>query len=67
LSGRVAKLDEAAEMDPEGEHVKPVVKTRASIDAWKRTADAGEEPHQKPMPGLPKASKAIAEGSDRVF
>jgi hypothetical protein len=60
-------VDEAAEMDPEGEHAKPVVKARASIDAWKRTTDPSEKPHQKPGPGLSRAAKTIAEGSDRVF
>jgi len=44
-SGHEAKLDEAAEMDAEGEH----------------------EHHQRPKPGLERASKTITEGSHRVF
>jgi hypothetical protein len=66
-SGHEAKLDEAAEMDAEGEHAKPGVKAPASIDAWKRTTDPGEEHHQRPKPGLQRASKTITEGSHRVF
>jgi hypothetical protein len=50
-SGCEGKLDEAAEMDPDGEHAKPIVKARAAIEAWKRTTDPGEKPHQKPRPG----------------
>jgi hypothetical protein len=54
-------------MDAEEEHAKPVVKAPAAVDAWKRTTDPGETPHQKPMPGLSTSAKTITEGSDRVF
>jgi len=50
MSGCEAKLDEAAEMDPDGEHAKPVMKARAAIDAWKKTTDPDDKPHQKPRP-----------------
>jgi hypothetical protein len=49
-SGGEAKLDEAEEMDHDGENAKPVVKTRAAIDAWQRTTDPGEKPDQKRRP-----------------
>jgi hypothetical protein len=49
MAGCEAKLDEAAEMDPDGDHAKPIVKARAAIDAWKRTTDPDEKPHQKPQ------------------
>ncbi len=45
------KLDEAAEIDPEGENAKVVVKARAAIDAWRRSTDPGGKPHPKPTPG----------------
>ena len=45
------KLDEAAEIDPEGENAKVVVKARASIDAWRRATDPNQKPHLKPTPG----------------
>jgi hypothetical protein len=48
MSACEAKLDEAAELDPEGEHAKPVVKARAAIAAWKGITDPDKEPHLKP-------------------
>jgi hypothetical protein len=45
------KLDEAAEIDPEGENAKVVVKARTAIDAWRRATDPGRKPHLKPTPG----------------
>ncbi len=44
------KLDEAEQIDPDGESTKVVVKARAAIDAWRRTTDPGEKPHLKPTP-----------------
>jgi hypothetical protein len=49
-SGGETKLDEVAAMDRDGEHAKPIVKTGAAIDAWKRTTDFVEEPDQNPSP-----------------
>jgi len=45
------KLDEAQEIDPDGENTKVVVNARAAIDAWRRTTDPNQKPHRKPTPG----------------
>jgi hypothetical protein len=67
LSSGETKLDEAAEMDREGDNAKPVVKTRAAIDPSKGTTDPGEKPHRRPQPGLSRAAKTLTDGSDPVF
>jgi hypothetical protein len=50
FQGCEALLDQAAQMDPEGEHAKSVVQAREAIGAWHDKMDFGEKPHLKPSP-----------------
>ncbi len=50
FEGREALLDQAAQMDPEGEHAKSVVQAREAIGAWHDEMDFGDKPHSKPIP-----------------
>jgi hypothetical protein len=50
FEGREALLDEAAQMDPEGEHAKSVVQAREAIGAWHDEMVFGNEHHSEPIP-----------------
>jgi hypothetical protein len=50
FEGCEALLDEAAQMDPEGEHAKSVVQAREAIGAWHDKMDLGDNHHSKPIP-----------------
>jgi hypothetical protein len=50
FEGCEALLDQAAQMDPEGEHARSVVQAREAIGAWHDKMDFGDKHHSKPIP-----------------